>query len=278
MAGDRAMELRALPALAVCAQLGPTPVTEAIAIVERVLGELEGDHKSEAYTLRALSNLEAMRGRFDEARALYQRSRATLERLGWRYDAALTSATASGAVELIAGDARAAEAELRRDYDTLSAMGERNYISTTAAFLAEALYRQGRDDEALELTEQSERIAAADDVATQYLWRSVRAKLVARGGDFVLAESLAREAIDIIEPRPGPRLAGLRLDRHGRGAAHGRSSRGAIAAADEAAALRPEGQRVIRGSRSGAPAGYRRRRRRRRRPESGMARTGCSSS
>ena len=35
-----------------------------------VLAELEGDRKSEAYTLRALANLEAMRGRFDEARAL----------------------------------------------------------------------------------------------------------------------------------------------------------------------------------------------------------------
>ena len=53
-------------------------------------------------------------------------------------------------------------------------MGERNYISTTAAFLAEALYRQGRDEEALAMTEQSEEIAAADDVASQCLWRSVR--------------------------------------------------------------------------------------------------------
>ena len=149
LAGDRPMELRALPALATCAQLGPTPVPEAIAIVEGVLAELEGDRKAEAYTLRALANLEAMRGRFDEARALYQASRATLDDLGWRFDAALTSAIASGPVELIAGDLVAAERELRRDYEALSAMGERNYISTTKAFLAEALYRQGRDEEAL---------------------------------------------------------------------------------------------------------------------------------
>ena len=42
-AGDRPMELRALPALATCAQLGPTPVGEAVGIVEDVLAELEGD-------------------------------------------------------------------------------------------------------------------------------------------------------------------------------------------------------------------------------------------
>jgi hypothetical protein len=204
LAGDRSLELRVLPALATCAQLGPTPVPEAIAIAERVLAELEGDRKSEAYTLRALANLEAMRGRFDEARALYRRSRATLDELGWRFDAALTSAIASGPVELIAEDPAAAEAELRRDYEALAAMGERNYISTTAAFLAEALYRQGRDEEALRMTVESEAIAAADDVATQYLWRSVRAKLVARQGRFAEAEALATEAIRIIGTAQDP--------------------------------------------------------------------------
>jgi class 3 adenylate cyclase/tetratricopeptide (TPR) repeat protein len=204
LAGDRAMELRVLPALATCAQLGPTPVPRAIGIAEHVLSQLGGDRKSEAYTLRALANLEAMRGRFDEARSLYRRSRATLDELGWRFDAALTSAIASGPVELIAGDAEAAEAELRRDHEALAAMGERNYISTTAAFLAEALYRQRRDDEALRMTEQSEEIAAADDVATQYLWRSVRAKLLARQGRFAEAETLAGEAIRIIEGAQDP--------------------------------------------------------------------------
>jgi class 3 adenylate cyclase/tetratricopeptide (TPR) repeat protein len=237
LAGDRPMELRVLPALATCAQLGPTPVPEAIAIVERVLPELGGDRKSEAYTLRALANLEAMRGRFDVARSLYRRSRETLTELGWRFDAALTSAIASGPVELIAGDASAAERELRRDYEALAAMGERNYISTTAAFLAEALYRQGRDDEALRMTEESEEIAADDDVATQYLWRSVRAKLIARQGRFEEAESLARAAIVIIGAAQDPdsqgyaaidlaevlRLAGRHDD--------------AIAAAENAAAL-----------------------------------------
>jgi class 3 adenylate cyclase/tetratricopeptide (TPR) repeat protein len=204
LAGDRPMELRVLPALATCAQLGPTPVPEAIVIVEGVLSELGGDRKSEAYTLRALANLEAMRGRFVEARTLYRQSRATLDELGWRFEAALTSAIASGPVELIAGDALAAERELRRDYDALAAMGERNYISTTAAFLAEALYRQGRDDEALRMTEESEQIAAEDDVATQYLWRSVRAKLIARQGRFDEARSLAEAAISIIGAAQDP--------------------------------------------------------------------------
>ena len=104
------------------------PVPEALAVGERVLAELEDDRKSEATTLRALALLEAMRGRFAEARTKYLLSRAILDDLGWHFDAALTSAIASGPVELIAGDVTAAEAELRRDYDALAAMGERNYI------------------------------------------------------------------------------------------------------------------------------------------------------
>ena len=54
------------------------------------------------------------------------------------------------------------------------------------------------------MTEQSEEIAAADDVATQYLWRSVRAKLVARRGSFAEAEALALDAIRIIEAAQDP--------------------------------------------------------------------------
>jgi predicted ATPase/class 3 adenylate cyclase len=204
LAGDRALEIRLLPALATCAQLGPTPVPEAIRIVEEVLSGLEGDRKAEAYTLRALANLEAMRGRFAEARTLYRRSRATLEELGWRLDAALTSAIASGPVELLANDSAAAEAELRRDHAALAAMGERNYISTTAAFLAEALYRQGRDDDALAMTEESEAIAAADDVTTQCLWRGVRAKILARRGRHREAEPMAAEAVRIIGAAQDP--------------------------------------------------------------------------
>jgi tetratricopeptide (TPR) repeat protein len=207
--GDRALELRLLPALATCAQLGPTPVEEAVVICGSVLERIRSDRKSEAYTLRALANLEAMRGRFDEARSLYQRSRDTLVQLGWRYDAALTSAVAAGPVELLAGDAEAAERELRCDLDELAAMGEQNYIATTAAFLAEALYRQRRDDEAMTLTERSEAIADAEDVATQVLWRSVRAKLLARGGWLTGAESLAREAVRIIGQAQDPDTQGL---------------------------------------------------------------------
>ena len=44
-------------------------------------------------------------------------------------------------------------------------MGERNYITTVTAYVADALYQQQRADEAEELTHFVEEHAAADDYA-----------------------------------------------------------------------------------------------------------------
>ncbi len=124
--------------------------------------------------------------------------------------AALTSIN-SGPVELLAGDPVAAEAELRRDYDALESLGEKNYISTTAAFLAEALSEQGRDEEADTFTRISQEIAAPDDILTQYLWRCVRGKVLARRGAFEAAEAIVREGLDIIRAAEEPDSQGNAL-------------------------------------------------------------------
>jgi hypothetical protein len=50
----------------------------------------------------------------------------------------------------------------------------------------------------MELTLESERIGAADDVVTQFLWRSIRAKVLARMGRQGEAMRLSSEAVAII--------------------------------------------------------------------------------
>ena len=202
-AGDEVMARRVLPTLSQCAVYGPTPVEAAIARCERILSEVEGDRKAVAVTLAGLARLEAMRGNAERARAHYRRSRALLEEMGWRLHAALTSID-SGYVELLAGDPGAAERELRGDHEALEAMGERNYISTTEAFLAEALYQQGRLDEADRFTRMSEEVAAPDDVSSQFLWRCVRGKVLARRGLFAEAERLVREGLGIVRTSDEP--------------------------------------------------------------------------
>jgi tetratricopeptide (TPR) repeat protein len=157
------------------------PVPEAIARCEELLTVAEGDRRAQATTLAALAHLRAMRGDFEPARADYRRGRSILEELGLRFDAS-TMSIDSGPVELLAGDLAAAEAELRKDYEALDAIGERNYISTIAGLLAEALYRQGRFDEATTYAAVCEDVAAPSDVYSQYLWRGIKGKLLVRSG------------------------------------------------------------------------------------------------
>jgi class 3 adenylate cyclase/tetratricopeptide (TPR) repeat protein len=197
LAGNRTLEQRVRPVLATCALYGPRPVPEAIELCEELLRASENDRKGEAMTLLALAHLEAMRGAFDRSRDLYRSSRASLEELGWNLHAAVTSIS-SGPIELLADDPVAAEAELRRDLVTLEGMGEKYYRSTTAGFLAEALYRQDRLDEADRYAAECAELAADDDVSSQFLWRCVRGKVAARRGDVEEGERLVREALALI--------------------------------------------------------------------------------
>jgi len=196
-AGNEIMARRLLPSVVTCLLYGPTPVPELIHRSEEVLIEAGDDRKTRALTLRTIAIAEAMRGDFDRARNLYTSSRAILEELGLNLQAALVSLV-SGPIETAAGDLPAAENELRRDYEALDAMGERNYISTTAASLAEVLYRQGRYDESLEFTEICEKIAASDDLTSQFIWRSVRGKVLARKGLFEEAIDLASQGVELV--------------------------------------------------------------------------------
>jgi ATP/maltotriose-dependent transcriptional regulator MalT len=197
LAGDGLLEARVLPALATCALYGPRPVSKAIEICTEILERTGTDRKAAAVTVRALAHLEAMRGNFEQARDLYRQSRASLEELGWKLHAAVTSLS-SGPIEMLAGDAAAAEAELRADHETLEGMGEKYYLSTNAAFLAEALYRQERLDEAAAFCQTSKELASPDDISSQFAWRSVMAKVLARRGELDEAERLAHEAVALI--------------------------------------------------------------------------------
>ena len=193
--GNEIMETRALVNLATLAVYAPTPAQDGIVRCSSILTRVAGDRRAVALTIRSLAHLRAMVGDIDRARDEYRRARHALEDLGWNFDAALTSLD-SGPTELIAGDPAAAENELRRDYEALEGLGDRNYISTTAAYLAEALVRQERDAEAERLAEFSASLASEDDVLTQVVWRSALARVRARGGgDPDAAVGLALEAV-----------------------------------------------------------------------------------
>jgi ATP/maltotriose-dependent transcriptional regulator MalT len=173
--------------------LGPMPVPDAVRRCEEILGA-RPNPRTAASALRALAALKAMEGSFDEARRLFDREQAILEDLGagvW----ASSAWEARGIVEMLAGDAEAAELAFRRGYETCEQIGEKSALSTLAAMLSQAVYEQGRYDEALALSETSEAAAAAEDLSTQVQWRGPCAKALARKGRKRKAEALAREGV-----------------------------------------------------------------------------------
>jgi len=68
--------------------------------------------------------------------------------------------------------------------------------SALSQLLADAMYEQGSYAEAERLTVESEQAARPNDVHDQIRWRAIRAKALARRGEFESAEKLAREAVD----------------------------------------------------------------------------------
>ena len=194
---DERQRQHAASQYAIAALNGPTPVPEGVERCESIVAGALEDRRTQGLVMSLLSSFRAMQGEFTVARDLYTRARLMLEELGRSVVAASTSLE-SCRVERLAGDPASAERELRRDFDELTAMGERYVLSTAAGELARVIYAQGRYAEAQELTRVAQELSADDDVTSQALWRSVRAKTLARRqeGD---AEELAREAVELLE-------------------------------------------------------------------------------
>jgi class 3 adenylate cyclase len=199
---DRAADLQqqsaAIQGLASATACGPTQVADGIVRLERLSERVPDGSQAEAGLLINLALLQAMAGRIGEARRLAGRGRAIFKELGMEIWGA-TNAIEVGSVERYAGDPAVAEPVLRKGCEALQRMGERAFLSTTSAFLAQTLYALERHEEADEWTHVSEEAAAPDDLLSQFVWRSVRAKVLARRGKLKDGERLAKEAVALAE-------------------------------------------------------------------------------
>jgi class 3 adenylate cyclase/tetratricopeptide (TPR) repeat protein len=202
IAADVRQQSRAATAYAVASVFGPTPLEDALGRCEQMLEQVAGDRHAQGLLLAYLGSLQAMSGSFDEARALVRRGRAMLEDLGLDVESALVDIEA-WRIESLAHDPGVAERELRRAYDSLSAVGEKFILSTAAGLLAQVQYALERVEEAEQLGLEAKALATRDDIDSQALWRCVLSKVAARRGRFDQGEALVREALDLLEPTDG---------------------------------------------------------------------------
>ena len=197
-AGLRAERAESIGWLMMSANFGPLPVDDGIVRCRGFHDEAIDDPFIRGNALVELGALEAMRGEFDRGRQLLGEGLETIAGLGFPLRAAM-SAQEAFYVEMLAGEVDGAERVAREAYATLARMDERAYLSTMAALLAHALALQDELDEAERFSRTSEQASAADDAFSQVLWRTARAKVRARRGDLVEAETLAREAVAVAE-------------------------------------------------------------------------------
>ena len=200
-AGDRTQEVESLRYMLVAMHGGcQMLVDEALARVDqlRELGQADRRFEIDWRNTRAL--LEAMRGNFGVARELLAQTRALAqEGLGGTF-LERQVAPATGEVELLADNPVAAVAELRRSCEVFEQAGELGYLASIASLLGDALLANGDDEEASDVTERwgADRLTDPEDADAQVGWRRVRAKVLARRGEFEEAERLAREGVDLV--------------------------------------------------------------------------------
>ncbi|MDQ3894110.1 MAG: AAA family ATPase [Actinomycetota bacterium] len=171
---------------------GPRHACEAIQLCQAVLRD-DPPLRVAASASRSLAVLTAMRGEFDEARGYVERDHEILEHLGLAPTAA-GMRTLHASVELLAGRPSEAERILRPAMEALSDVADTWFIGGVAAVLAQALYAQGRYDEAWELTAVPDRIAERDVASPIRAW-GTQAKVLARRGASTRAKDTVWRAV-----------------------------------------------------------------------------------
>jgi predicted ATPase/DNA-binding SARP family transcriptional activator len=190
--GDRFERREIAEWLVIALLLGPAKASDATQRCRVLLEELADEPAFQAEIIGSLGALLAMQGDADAADESVARSRAMMEEAGeWVWIVAFWRSF----VYIWRGDPVAAEEDLRPGYEALKKIGERSHFSSLAHALSNALYLQGRYDEAEELTRECEAACRPNDVHSHIMWRAIRAKLFAQKGEVAMAEQLARDSV-----------------------------------------------------------------------------------
>jgi tetratricopeptide (TPR) repeat protein len=177
---------------------GPRPVEEGLVRAADLLAQdigVLGEANLDAW----VAGLHALRGSFGEARDLVGQASEIYESLGLTLGAAQTCGHVGGMLELLSGDAEAAERVFRESCETFERHERWSDLATRAAELAEALYAQGEFAEAAHWADLARRNTGEGDVSAEFSWRAALAKVRAQQGAVDEAEALAREAVALTE-------------------------------------------------------------------------------
>ena len=162
--------------------LGPMPVDEALARLDRREVDARESMMLDASADGARARLLACQGRFEPARELVRSARETMRSAGAVVPAAGMNMFDAW-VEQRAGDLGAWERVLRVGLDELASSDEVAFRATTMVYLAECLYEQGRYEEAFELCRAVRDTSPPDDVVNFVVADAVGGAVLVQRGD-----------------------------------------------------------------------------------------------
>lgn len=183
-AGDKRQEIWAVNALCISLAHGPTHADEAAERSRTLLARAE-ELEADSLALFTLAGLEGMRGRLDEAWALFDRAVS-------RGVSGVRASVALYAEPLFELDPARAEVELRCVIRTLDELGVRTGRPPAEAMLAEALLARGARDEAATVLTGPIDLPGPKDASTEILRCRARGRIEGgREGAALVHEAVA---------------------------------------------------------------------------------------
>jgi DNA-binding SARP family transcriptional activator len=194
-AGSKGLASQAAVGLSQSLVDGPTAVSDALPRVQ-ALRRRAASARTESPILIYLAELEAMRGRFTEARALVAESRARVTETGASADALETATFSLARIELWADDALAAERLARAGCERLERRGLIAYLRSYLVYIVDALIDQGRLEDASAELARAEALHDPEDVDAIQRQARARARIELATGNVDAAERSMRTALE----------------------------------------------------------------------------------
>ena len=181
--------------------------TTAVGDLLAWLDEHEPASGRDQFLLAYRAGALAMLGNSVEARAILAQMRVELAERGGGMLLANITAFESVDVELLAADPAAAVGFAFEGFRQHEEIGEPIFLSAAAAYVAKAAYALDRFDDAEAWAQRAADLGASETV-TRMTCRQVKAKVLARRGEFAEATRLAREAVSLGEETESPDAQG----------------------------------------------------------------------
>jgi class 3 adenylate cyclase/tetratricopeptide (TPR) repeat protein len=177
--------------------LGPAPISETIAWLERFAEENAGRPLLLAAIRGTLARALASSGEIDAARE-FQDAEAALLEAGLELEAT-TAYNTRAWVARCAGDFELEASHFKTAVAKLEALNDRAFLSTSYMELGTCFAGLGRDDEAQQALQRARDLTSADDVIDVVGLAALDAVLRSRRGEVDEAQRLARLALESID-------------------------------------------------------------------------------